>query len=182
MTPTREELEQRLAELEGVVARSGLATHAFRRHSGATIAGVPLVDIALGPDFAHGQMRGHAKGIIAIGDVATGLIAIGGVARGGIAFGGIAIGLFSFGGLSLAALAAVGGIAVGGVALGGAALGGVAIGGAAGGYYSCGGAAVGDHVVTATSDRSDIEAERFFREHGLSSYCGAGHVYRQTPR
>ena len=182
MTRSREELEQRVAELEGVVARSGLAMRGFRRHSAAAIAGVPLVDIAVGPDFAHGEVRGHAKGIIAIGDVATGLIAIGGVARGGVALGGIAIGVLSFGGLSLAALAAAGGLAVGGIALGGAALGGVAIGGAAGGYYACGGAAVGDHVVTATSDRSDIEAERFFREHGASSYCGAGHVYRQAPR
>jgi hypothetical protein len=178
---TREELEKRVAELEGVFAR-GFAMRGYRRHSAATFAGVPVVDIAMGPDFAHGEMRGHAKGIVAIGDIATGVIAIGGVARGAVALGGIAIGLVSFGGLSLAALAAVGGIAVGGIALGGGALGGVALGGAAGGYYACGGAAVGDHVVTATSNRSDVEAERFFREHGLASYCGAGHVYRQQSR
>lgn len=180
--PTHEELEKRVAELESVVARGSFAPRAFRRHSGMTIAGVPLLDIALGPDFAHGEIRGHAKGIVAIGDVATGVLAIGGIARGVVAFGGIAIGLLGFGGLSLAALAAAGGVAIGGVAVGGAALGAVAIGGAAGGYYACGGAAVGDHVVTATSDRSDVEAERFFREHGLSGYCGAGHVYRQPRR
>ena len=179
---TREELEKRVAELESVVARGLFETRAVRRHSGATIAGIPILDIALGPDFAHGEMRGHAKGIIAIGDVATGVVAIGGVARGAVALGGIAIGLLGFGGFSLAALAAAGGIAVGGIALGGAALGGVAIGGAAGGYYACGGAAVGDHVVTATADRSDVEAEKFFREHGLSGYCGAGHVFPQTRR
>ena len=51
--------------------------------------------------FAKGETRGHAKGIVAFGDMATGVVAAGGLARGVIAFGGLAIGLASFGGLGL---------------------------------------------------------------------------------
>ena len=178
---TREELEKRVAELERIIGKATFV-RGYRRSAGPAIAGIPLVSIAFGPDFAHGEIRGHAKGIIAIGDVATGLIALGGFARGVVALGGLAVGVVSAGGLSLAALLAAGGVAIGGLAWGGAALGGVAVGGAVGGYYACGAAAVGDHVVTSTQTRSDIEAEAFFQEHGLSGYCGAGHVYRKMPR
>ena len=41
--------------------------------SSATILEYPLVCIALGPDLASNEARGHARGIIAIGDIATGL-------------------------------------------------------------------------------------------------------------
>ena len=112
--------------------------------------GLPLVHINL-------QDRGlcRAKGIIAIGNVATGLVAIGGFSAGLLSIGGLGIGL-----LTLAGLAA-GGLAVGGVAFGllaalgggafslGAALGGcavsrfVAVGGAAVGQYAGGAAAFG---------------------------------------
>ena len=43
-----------------------------RRQSAITIMGLPLYHIALGPDIEAGQIRGHARGIIAIGDIATG--------------------------------------------------------------------------------------------------------------
>ena len=178
---TREELEKRVAELERIVGKAAFV-RGYRRSSRAAIVGIPLVSVAFGPDFAHGEIRGHAKGIVAIGDVATGVIALGGFARGIVAFGGLAVGVFSAGGLCLAALLAAGGIAIGGIAWGGAALGGVAVGGAVGGYYACGAAAVGDHVVTSTQTRSDVEAEAFFREHGLGGYCGPGHVFRKLPR
>jgi hypothetical protein len=65
-----------------------------------------------GPDLERGEMRGHAKGIIAIGDIATGVVALAGVARGGLAIGGLAVGLISLGGLSIGALA-LGGLAIG---------------------------------------------------------------------
>jgi hypothetical protein len=174
---SRDELEKRVAELERTVARRALI-RGVRYRCATTIAGFPLYDIAFGPDFGRAEVRGHAKGILAIGDMATGVIAVGGLARGVIAVGGLAMGVISVGGLSIAALFAAGGVAIGTVATGGAALGAVAVGGAAGGYYACGAAAVGDHVVTSTATRSDIEAEQFFRAHGLGSYCGAGHVYR----
>jgi len=163
---TREELEKRVADLEHQVSamrvRQGMWT--VRRRSAETIAGLPLYDIAFGPDPAKGEIRGHARGILAIGDIATGVIAIGGLARGVLAFGGLAAGLVTLGGLS-AGLVAVGGLALGGVAMGGGAIGGVAIGGAAAGSYACGGAAVGEHAVSGLG--ADPEALRFFREHGL---------------
>ena len=109
----------------------------IRKQSAITVMGLPLYHIAVGPDLDAAQKRGHAKGIIAIGDVATGVLAIGGLARGIIAIGGCALGLL-----------AVGGAAIGGLALGGAALGIVAIGGGAAGYYACGGGAIGAHVLS----------------------------------
>jgi hypothetical protein len=72
---------------------------------------IPFYDVAVGPDLARGELRGHAKGVIAIGDLATGFLALGGLARGAIAIGGLAAGLVSFGGLSIGVLSAVGGFA-----------------------------------------------------------------------
>lgn len=108
-----------------------------RKQSALTLLGLPLYHIAIGPDFAAGQARGHAKGIIAIGDVATGWLAIGGLARGIVAIGGCALGVV-----------ALGGAAIGGLAIGGGALGIVALGGGAVGYYACGGGAFGVHVLS----------------------------------
>ena len=131
-----------------------------RKQSKTTVAGVPLWAIASGPDPARGEMRGHAKAIIAIGDMATGVLALGGFARGVIAFGGLALGLVSAGGLAIGLALAGGGAAVGGMAFGGAALGGVAIGGGALGRYAMGGGAAGTYVVSPT--RCDVEAVDFF--------------------
>lgn len=44
--------------------------------------GYPLVSIAVGPDGENRQMRGVARGILAIGDVAIEGIAVGGLAIG----------------------------------------------------------------------------------------------------
>lgn len=122
----------------------------IRRELALKFAGWPLWSVALGPDFAKGEARGHAKGILAFGDMATGVFAAGGLARGVVAFGGLAIGLASFGGLGLGLI----------VALGGAAAGGVAIGGGAAGVYAMGGGAVGPHVLSAS--QCDADALDFF--------------------
>src|SRR6202008_2102584 len=58
-----------------------------------TILGMPLYSFATGPDVEKGELYGHAKGVLAIGDMATGVIAIGGYAQGLFAFGGMAIGI-----------------------------------------------------------------------------------------
>jgi hypothetical protein len=112
-----------------------------RYRSKATLFGWPVIDIALGPK--DGQMRGHAKGIIAIGDIATGGIALGGIARGFVAIGGLALGLFSVGGGAVGLLTATGGMAIGGMASGGGALGFLAAGGGAAGVIAQGGGAFG---------------------------------------
>ena len=135
------------------------ACQKIRKRSERTLCGLPLVDIALGPDPEKNEMRGRAHGIVAIGDIAKGWIAIGGVAQGGLAFGGVAIGILSIGGCSVG-LFSLGGLAVGGVALGGAAIGCVAIGGGALGYYAFGGGAFGKYVISAMQ-RSQ-EALHFF--------------------
>lgn len=91
--------------------------------------GLPLVHINIG----HGIYR--AKGIIAIGTVATGFIAL----------GAVSVGLLSFGALSVGVLA-LGGIVAGGIALGGFAVGLLAVGGFAIGMYSLGGCAIASHI------------------------------------
>jgi hypothetical protein len=168
--PGRDDLDKRVRELEEEVRLlRGRRPGRVRYRSAAAIGDFPLVSIALGPDPEKGEQRGHARGVVAIGDVATGLVAIGGVATGGVALGGLSVGLASVGGLALGVVLAVGGAAVGGTALGGAAVGRVAIGGGAVGEYACGGGALGKHVVSAT--RRDPEAEAFFRERGLEGLC-----------
>lgn len=121
-----------------------------RRQSERKIFGLPLWAIATGPDLARGELRGHARGIIAIGDIATGWLAVGGFARGILALGGCAVGVF-----------ALGGLAIGALAFGGGAVGIVAVGGGACGFYAMGGGAVGAHVFSGTSQ--DPQALEFFR-------------------
>lgn len=162
-TLTAEEFEQAKRKL---LAEPAMSAYAFmrapgvRRQSKTTIGGLPLWAIATGPDPASGQMRGHAKAIIAIGDMATGVLAVGGFARGIVALGGFALGLISAGGLAIGIALAAGGAAIGGVAIGGGALGNVAIGGGAVGRYALGGGGAGQYVIAA--NRCDPEAVDFF--------------------
>jgi hypothetical protein len=170
---SREELERRVEKLEAELAAvRGQRARAVRRRASWGIGNLPMWEVAVGPDLAKGESRGHAKAVFALGDVATGFVAIGGWARGVVALGGLATGLFSFGGLSIGVLVAVGGLAIGSLAFGGGAVGKVAIGGGALGEYACGGGAAGAHVITAT--QRDPEAEAFFRETGLGGVCLPG--------
>ena len=138
------------------------ALKGVRKQSEASLWGLPLVSIALGPDPEKGELRGCAKGIIAVGDVATGVFAVGGVALGGVTIGGCSIGLIAIGGCALSILLAVGGFALGAVAIGGGAVGVVAIGGGAIGYYTCGGGTLGVHVLDGV--KQSPEAIRFFEQ------------------
>jgi hypothetical protein len=108
----------------------------IRKRSQATLLGWPVYDIALGPDPTKGEFRGHAKGIFAVGDIATGLFALGGVALGGVAIGGLSIGLIGAAGGAAIGSFAAGGAAVGFVACGGAAVGLLAIGGGTLSYFT----------------------------------------------
>jgi len=112
-----------------------------RYRSKATLFGWPVIDIALGP--ANGEMRGKAKGIIAIGDIAIGGVAMGGLSCGVVALGGMSIGLFALGGLAIGLLTALGGMAIGSLAVGGGAIGILATGGGAVGVYAQGGGVAG---------------------------------------
>jgi hypothetical protein len=172
--PGREDLERRVSELEKQLASmpaSGfLPLRGIRKRASWGLGDIPFYDVAIGPDLSRGELRGHAKGILAFGDIATGVVALGGLARGVVALGGLAVGLISLGGLSLGVLIAAGGLAIGGLAVGGGALGGVAVGGGAVGYYACGGGAAGSHVWSPL--RRDPRAAMFFRENGLGGMCG----------
>jgi len=160
-------LEKKVASLvqqEKMVVRYGV-----RKRASWGIGALPIYDIAFGPDIESGQARGHAKGSIAIGDIATGFIAVGALARGVIAVGGLAIGLIGFGGLCISLLIAIGGLAIGAVAMGGAAVGGVAIGGGAVGYYACGAGSMGQHFVHVA--HQDPSVTEFLRQFGLEGLC-----------
>jgi hypothetical protein len=169
------DLEKRVEELEAEIAalreRTLLPPIGIRWRARWSIGDMPLYEIALGSDPGRRQLRGHARGIVAIGDVASGVLAIGGYARGVVAIGGLAAGLVSFGGLSVGLLSAVGGLAIGGLSLGGAAVGGIAVGGSSLGYYACGAASSGAYVVSA-AERSP-NAGALFRRLGLTTICDA---------
>jgi len=130
-----------------------------RWKSAATILEYPLVAVALGPDTTANESRGHARGIIAIGDIATGLIALGGIARGAVAFGGLALGGIAFGGCGIGILSFAG-LALGYFAIGGLAIGNAAVGGLAVGYYAMGGAAIGKFIISPL--HHDPQAVEFF--------------------
>jgi len=149
---TAEEFARAKSQLLSTPAFSKFPVKGIRRESPRKFFGLPVWAIAIGPDWERGEMRGHARGIFALGDIATGWFAFGGLARGFFAFGGLAIGLFAFGGA-----------AIGGLAIGGGALGGVAIGGGACGYYAFGGGAVGVHTVSPL--HQDPAAVDFFRQY-----------------
>lgn len=153
-----DELEGRLTALQKAGRGRGVRRRATRR-----VAGWPLWEIAVGPDMETGEVRGHARAVFAVGDLATGIVAVGGFARGIVAIGGLALGVFGLAGFSVGLLVAVGGVAAGSAAFGGAAFGYVAVGGLAAGYYACGGLALGTHVISA--GQQDPEAVRFFTRH-----------------
>ncbi len=89
----------------------------IRSRSKRTFAGLPLVDVALGPDPDLDEPHGKAHGIIAIGDEAHGWLAMGGSARGYIALGGSARGILALGGKAMGVVA-LGGISIGLIAMG----------------------------------------------------------------
>jgi hypothetical protein len=168
-----EDLEKRVQELEAEIValreRTQRPPIGIRKRASWSIGDMPLYEISLGSDPGRREPRGHARAIIAIGDVASGVLAIGGYARGVIAIGGLATGIVSIGGLSVGLLSALGGLAIGGLALGGTSIGAVAVGGSTVGYYACGGVVTGVHVVSPT-ERS-VEASDLFRRLGMPDVC-----------
>lgn len=112
----------------------------YEYKSKRTLFGLPLVHVNFG--------RGHhwARGIIAIGNIATGFVALGGVVAGLLSLGGVSFGLLlALGAVTLGGLS-VGGVAIGLLAWGGIALGWLAVGGCAVGVYAAGGVAAASRV------------------------------------
>lgn len=77
--------------------------------------GLPLVHIKLG----RGRCR--AKGILAIGNVATGILSIGMVSCGVVALGSVSLGVLALGAVAVGLCGALGGAAMGFFAMGGIA-------------------------------------------------------------
>jgi RNA polymerase sigma factor (sigma-70 family) len=117
-----------------------------RRRSRIRFLGLPLYDVAFGPDPEKGEKTGMARGWLAFGDTAVGLVAFGGVAMGLVACGGFAFGALSIGGL-VAGFFSLGGFALGWIACGGVALGWNL---ALGGFTVAHGLAVGGVAVSVT--------------------------------
>jgi hypothetical protein len=145
--------------VEVLTRSSQFPQYGRRWRSRAKLLGYPVLDIALGPSGT--EPRGHARGVTALGDVATGGIAIGGVARGIVAIGGGALGGFSFGGMSCGLFMALGGMAVGAIAVGGMAIGVLAFGGGALGVLALGGGAFGVHTFDGRGFSSPRARELF---------------------
>ncbi len=124
----------------------------YEYKSKRTLWGLPLVHINL-------SQRGltWARGIIAIGNVATGVVAIGCFAAGLFSLGAICLGLLALAGMAMGVFA-LGGISLGFIAVGGCALGYLAIGGSAVGTYAAGGAAVASQVAVGASASGELLA------------------------
>ncbi|MDE6408188.1 MAG: helix-turn-helix domain-containing protein [Anaeroplasmataceae bacterium] len=101
---------------------------------------LPLVHIHFGPGLYR------AKGIIAIGNIATGFISVGLVSCGLISLGVIALGLISWACFSLGLLLGFGAFSIGSLAFGGIAIGFFSFGGVSMGLYSFGGCAIAKNI------------------------------------
>jgi hypothetical protein len=180
MSEEIKQLERRLDAQERELRELKRRFRGLRMQSLGRLFGLPLLDIAIGPDAEMNEIRGHARGLFAIGDIATGVVAVGGVARGIIALGGVAIGVVAIGGLSIGfglacaglaiGLLAGGGVAAGIVAVGSVAAGVVACGEEAFGYYAQGHFAAGAHVVSAIT--KDPQAVQFFNQWPILKWFG----------
>lgn len=107
----------------------------YEYKSKKTFMGLPIVHINLGRGLRK------AKGIIAIGTIATGVVSVGAISVGLISLGALSIGVLALGGFA-AGLIALGGISFGGLCVGGLTFGYLAVGGCAFGVYSIGGCAI----------------------------------------
>lgn len=125
----------------------------YEYKSKRTLWGLPLVHINL-------QDRGfcRARGILAIGNIATGIVAIGTVTAGLFSLGCVSVGLISLGALALG-LASIGGISLGLLAFGGIAIGIFTIGGVSVGLYAAGGCAVGGRIAVGDYARAPVVFE-----------------------
>lgn len=136
-------ISQEQSRKEGAYTQTPSAEWHYEYRSRRALWGLPLVHVNLG----RGVYR--ARGVIAIGNIATGVVSLGLFSAGGLSLGCLSAGLLSFGGLASGLLAAFGGLAVGGLAaFGGMAHSlGLACGGVAlGGRWALGGVAVAQQI------------------------------------
>lgn len=111
----------------------------YEYKSKITVCGLPLIHIKLRNKYRLGLnlKLTRAKGIIAIGDIATGILFGSGI---------ISTGLLSFGVISIGLLLSFGALSIGGLSFGAISIGGLAIGGLAIGIEAIGGLAIAKNV------------------------------------
>lgn len=131
----------------------------YEYKSGRAWHGLPLVHINL---CDRGFAR--ARGVVAIGNIATGVVAIGAVAAGLISVGALSLGLLALGAGALGVLS-LGGIALGIFALGGIAAGYLAIGGISAGIYAVGGIAKGVKVAVGEYAKAPVALDKEILTH-----------------
>lgn len=143
--------------------------------------GLPLLHVNLGIGLRR------AKGIIAIGNIATGVVALGGVATGALSIGALSLGILASGGVAAGGIA-VGGLAVGLMALGGLAIGIVALGGLSIGVYAAGGASfaakvgVGDFARAKLAIGNTPEGETTVQLAQVSAEMGKNLIMEHFPK
>ena len=144
----------------------------YEYKSRAQFNGVPVIHINMGRGIRK------AKGIVAVGNVATGVVAVGGAAVGVVAAGGISVGIVSFAGLAVG-LVALGGLAAGYIAVGGMAVGYLAIGGMAFGINALGGLAIARDIAFGDYARGRVAIGRqTFGDYQISRYAGKDEMLR----
>ncbi len=112
----------------------------YEYKSERTLFGLPLVHINIGLGFRR------AKGILAIGNIATGYLSIGLISMGFVSLGFIGLGLISIATLGAGLLFSVGAIAAGLVAVGAIALGVFTLGALSIGMFSLGACSIASHI------------------------------------
>ncbi len=112
----------------------------YEYKSKRTLFGLPLVHINCGPGIHW------ARGVIAIGGIATGIVAFGGIAVGLVGMGALCLGLLLALGAVSVGIVSIGGLAVGLTAWGGFALGLLSVGGISFGVYAAGGVVCASRV------------------------------------
>jgi len=139
-----DKVEEEVAKLQEEVARlKACQGKSVRKRSSRMLWGLPLYDIAFGPDPEKGEKVGHARGVIAIGEFAFGIFAFGIVSRGVVTFGVLSLGVLAVGVASGALGFAFGTLAIAPVAFGVQAIGIVAFGVSAIGIVADGVSAIG---------------------------------------
>ena len=126
----------------------------FEYKSERKMFGLPLVHINIG----WGAKK--AKGVLAIGNIATGILSIGLLSKGILAIGLLSLGVIGIGALSIALLLSIGSIAIGTFAIGALAIGVFALGALAIGMFTTGALSLGTHIAIGYNAHGHIAIGR----------------------
>lgn len=137
-------ISQESAPIQQTIINNYHQGWSYEYKSKRTLFGLPLVHIRFQD---HGLCR--AKGIVAIGNVATGIVALGCISFGGLSLGAVSLGAGSLGALAVG-LVSLGGFSIGLLAFGAISLGLLAMGAIAKGVFSIGNIAFAARIAIGT--------------------------------